>query len=383
MKALKEYVKLLLKEISLNEDSRTGAGDVAQKRLAAWLVDKGYEVSVNQSGSQSEDIKVYGYKNEKFENPYVIETKSGDKGLTYSQELLPGSEIADAINFQPGVMARGISASRFVPAKDYVPLMPSKEERKNIDEKEIKKIEEKIKKITDMQNRRIDELLSSDDLENHQIAFGGKLKLKLKKDKKYAYAEIINLLKADGTVLSKGRPVVILVVAGKAGDDTRLRFWSDVDPTRSLGPGNSPSDQLRGASGGGGLDTKGTYQYIDATAFTEAFIKQYGEKDHYFCIVSGGTAYIGTVGVGDPIGLKEHIPKLGPIELELSGAEKNVGKLGTAESFGGSAKRGLREKVTIKLKRAAEVINLPSSEEAEDMIKRKKLQVHGKKLISK
>ena len=334
---LREWIRHVL----IQEDSRTSAGDAAQKRIAAYLVDQGLEASVNKSGSQTADVQgsIPGGQ------VASIESKNSEGGsFIYSQELTTGSKISDAIQFVPGTLSGGLSFERFRPAKNGTPLQG----------KQVVAAHENL-------NAKLQAALSND-TEEWQIVGGGtgpdgELSANMSKADWRRHPSV----GWDGTILQKDdRPVVIVVapsIITKKGQKMAPKWAPTPDSMSRASFLSDGSSTLRPAQGGKGQQNLGSFVDPGEEALTSAWREYYKKGgDDYFAIVSGNSMYIGNIHGTDPLGIASN-------QLTVKLASKG----GKTSSYGGAKVTGLREKVMIEVLNGT-TVSLPNDQTATDYL---------------
>lgn len=329
---LREYIRNVIKE----SPKRISLGDSAQKRIAAWFVQKGMVASVNRPGSSSSDIVVTSPSG----NSAKIESKNSVSGkLIYAHELVSGSEIATAMKFTPGSIDEDLSLERFKPAKNGKPIDDSKA----------------AESIRDDQNKIIKQRLDADG-DTFEVLFGGR-SLNEEKLGKGKGVQFIKSLKTDGSIVIKDgdkfRPVLIVITPkdNKKANKTRLRVWAE------------GSSKLRSALGGKGKQELGTYTKISDQDLTAAWKADYSNDD-YFAIVTGDSMCIGTVNSNDPLGLG-----VGELTVKLS-----MPTGGRTMAYGGTNISGIREKIMIEIDKCS-VVKIPDISTANDYQEQGKITV--------
>ena len=335
-KLLREWVRNIL----LLEDTRISAGDAAQKRIAAFLVDRGLEASVNKSGSQAADVQA----SEPGGQVASIESKNSEGGsFVYSQELTQGSKISDVIQFTPGSLSSELSFERFRSARGGIPLLG-----------------EDAVAAHNALNIKLQAALARD-TEEWQIIGGGKGP---------TGEESINMSKSqwrkhpsvswDGTILQKDdRPVVIVVAPSiviKKGQKIAPK-WAPTPSSMSRAAFLSDgSSTMRPAQGGKGQQSLGTFVDPGEEDLSQAWRDYYKKGgDDYFAIVSGNSMYI------DPLGIASN-------QLTVKLASKS----GKTSSYGGAKVTGLREKVMIEVLGGI-IVKLPNDAIASEYLKTGKI----------
>ena len=334
---LREWVRHVL----IQEDSRTSAGDAAQKRIAAYLVDQGLEASVNKSGSQTADVQ----GNVPGGQAASIESKNSEGGsVIYSQELTLGSKISDAIQFAPGTLSGGISMERFRPAKNRIPLQG----------KEAIASHEEL-------NAKLKSALSND-TEEWQIIGGGTgpggdESVGMNKSQWIRHPSV----SWDGTILQKDdRPVVIIVapsIVTRKGQKMSPKWAPTPDSMSRVAFLSDGSSTMRPAQGGKGQQSLGSFIDPGEKILTQAWRDYYKKGgDDYFAIVTGNSMYIGNIHGTDPLGIA-------PNQLTVRLASKGD----KTSSYGGAKVTGLREKVMIEVLGGI-TVNLPNDAIASDYL---------------
>lgn len=326
---LREYVRNVIKE----SKTRVSLGDDAQKRIAAWFVNKGMTASINRPGSASADIMVYNG-----EKSASVESKNSTSGKNvYSHELTPG-EISTKLQFQPGKFSDGLSLERFKPAQLGKP-----------------KKSEDATSIRDNQNAQIQTKLSMDG-DTFEVLFGGSVKIS-PSDEPFVRGkgkEFIRRLETDDSLVIKDgeqyRSALIAITPGQSGDKSRLRFWAD------------GSSKLRAAMGGKGQQELGKYVPVDDKILTDSWRKDYS-KDDYFAIVKGDSMCIGYVN-NDTLGLG-----VNQLEVKLS-----MPGGGRTMAYGGTNISGIREKVMIEIVNCNDE-KIPDISTADKFIKQGKITI--------
>ncbi len=373
---LRTYVRYILKE-----QSRPGAGDKAQKRIAAWLIESGFEASVNKSGSQSADV--IGIKIDPKTGAAgargVIESKNSEGGShIYSQELTQGSPIADVITFSPGSVSGALSLHRFRPAINKNPI----------------KDMELAQQQREAENALVAQALTTNSKEWQVVAGGsGPTGPDSQGIATTAYAPLVSF---DGTLIQKdNRPIIVVVrpnvLLKYAKDENEKKIkkrdkdnrpikteegkyiyeteWVEVEPASSPSRVFFTSDgssKMRPAMGGSGEETLGTFMDPGEKAFTDAWRQYYAGHDDYFAIVTGGSMYIGYINT-NPLGLN-----VGQLSARMS-----MGEGGSTMTYGGANVTGLREKVMVEILGGSE-IGLPSDSQVEKYISAGELEIRGK-----
>lgn len=317
---LREWIRGVL--IQERED-RVSVGDVAQKRIAAYLVDQGLEASINKSGSQSADVVGKNPRGREAS----IESKNSLGGSTeYSQELTAGSTISDALQFTPGSVATGLSMERFRPADRGAPL-------------EGKKAAAAHEKL----NRKLGVALTKD-TDKWQVIGGGtgptgKLSANMNKAQWLRHPTV----SWDDTILQNdGRSVVIVVAPSyviKKGQKMATGWAPELNSMSRVFFLSSGSSTLRPAQGGQGQQSLGSFVDPGDKILTKAWRAYYKKGgDDYFAIVFGNSMYIGNIHGDDPLGIA-------PNQLTVQLASKG----GKTLSYGGAKVGGLRERVMIRV----------------------------------
>jgi hypothetical protein len=341
---LREYVRELL-----TEDSRTAAGDAAQKRVAAWLVDSGFTASVNKSGSQSADVM--GKSSDGATG--VIESKNSEAGShVYSQELTTDSAIANAINFLPGNVSAGISFTRFRPSVNKEPILDMKIA-----------IDQRSK-----ENELLQQALSSDSRGWSLVAGGagpeGEVSIGLAQSGPKGYGQQVTF---DGTLVQRdGRAIAIVVAPNMIKVKGKWQTKAPANsPSRVFFISDSFARKARPGMGGSGEETMGVFMDPGSKKLTKAWEEYYRGHDDYFAIVTGTKMYIGKIGDNDPLGLG--LPKL-TVALSMSS--------NSTMSYGGMNVTGLREKVMISVMGGI-TITIPSDASAEQYVANRQIIVRS------
>ena len=341
---LREWIRGVL--IQERED-RVSVGDVAQKRIAAYLVDQGLEASINKSGSQSADVVGKNPRGREAS----IESKNSLGGSTvYSQELTAGSTISDALQFTPGSVATGLSMERFRPADRGAPL-------------EGKKAAAAHEKL----NRKLEVALTKD-TDKWQVIGGGtgptgKLSANMNKAQWLRHPTV----GWDDTILQNdGRSVVIVVAPSyviKKGQKMAAGWAPELNSMSRVFFLSSGSSTLRPAQGGQGQQSLGSFVDPGDEILTKAWRAYYKKGgDDYFAIVFGNSMYIGNIHGNDPLGIA-------PNQLTVQLASKG----GKTLSYGGAKVGGLRERVMIRVLNGT-MVDLPDDRVASRYLKSGKIR---------